>query len=105
MLGAFPLDHADQRVFFNALCHVPDVGPGMGQPLAKHFKSLGNLMSRLNDPARQGLCYASCPALHFKLPKTGLDAVAWRHVLRQHVGLTPCTCETASCKMTVTCHL
>lgn len=49
----------DKRVMFNALIHVPDVGPAQAHAIAEEYGSFGNLIANLLDPS----ACAPCPAL------------------------------------------
>ena len=49
----------DKRVMFNALIHVPDVGPAQAHAIAEEYGSFGNLIANLLDPSACAPCAAS----------------------------------------------
>ena len=49
LLDQHPLP-PDKRVMYNALSHIPEMGPAQAHAIAEEFGSFGNLMASLLDP-------------------------------------------------------
>ena len=52
LLEKHPLPAGSRRSMYNALLHVPEVGPSQAHALALEHGSLGQLMARLLDPSQ-----------------------------------------------------